>query len=96
VDVLRLEQYAALVTLLGMLAVKAFAVTNALLWPSSAYQFSLRWTKARWLALLTVALGVDLVLLQHPVTPVSVVLLVPPLVYLLDVRPAVSAITRRQ
>jgi hypothetical protein len=52
-------------------------------------------SKLRWLGLLAFALGADVLLLRHPVTPVSVVLLVPPLVYLLDVRPAVSAVTRR-
>ena len=95
-DVLEVEQYAALAALLGMLAVKALALANALLWPSSAYSLTLKWTKLRWLGLLALALGADVLLLRHPVTPVSVVLLVPPLVYLLDVRPAVSAVTRRQ
>jgi hypothetical protein len=96
VDVLEVEQYVALVALLGMLVLKAFALTNALLWPSSAYALTLRWSKARWLGLLALALGTDVLLLRHPVTPVSVVLLVPALVYVLDVRPAVAAITRRR
>jgi hypothetical protein len=95
VDVLEFEQYAALVALLGMLVVKAVALTNALLWPSTAYALTLKWSKLRWLGLLAFALGADVLLLRHPVTPISVVLLVPPLVYLLDVRPAVSAVTRR-
>ena len=94
-DVLDFEQYAALVALLGMLVIKAVALTNALLWPASAYALTLKWSKRRWLGLLALALGADVLLLRHPVTPISVVLLVPPLVYLLDVRPAVSAVTRR-
>lgn len=93
---LQLEGYAALAVILGMLAVKGLALANACLWPSAAYVITHRQTKRLWLAVLGLGLLLDLALLWHPVAFVSFGFLVPALVYLLDVRPALGAVTRRQ
>jgi hypothetical protein len=90
------EGYAALVVLLGMLAIKGYALVNACLWPSAAYTLTHRQTKQLWLGILATGLLLDLVLIWHPVALLSFAFLVPALVYLLDVRPAVAGITRRQ
>jgi len=90
------EGYVALVVLLGMLAVKSYAFANALLWPSAAYTLTHKLSKQAWLGLLGVGLVADLVLMAHPLGLVSLGFLIPALVYILDVRPAVAAVTRRR
>ena len=89
------EGYVGLVVLLGMLVLKGFAFANACLWPSSAYALTGKQTKQLWLGLLGVGLLADLALVGHLLWPVSLGFLIVALVYVLDVRPAVSAVTRR-
>ena len=94
------EGYVGLVVLLGMLAVKGFAFANAFLWPSTAYAATGKATKAWWLTLLGSGLVADLLLLNWPFGVVglgiSLGFLILSLVYVLDVRPIVSAVTRRR
>ena len=89
------EGYVGLVVLIGMLVLKGYAFANACLWPSSAYTMTGKQTKPLWLALLGTGLVAELLLMQWSLWPVSLAFVIVALVYVLDVRPAVAAVTRR-
>lgn len=93
------EGYVGLVVLLAMVAVKGYALVNACLWPAAAFTLVRKQTKGRWLLLLGTGFLVELLEMAYPIgwlgSVLSLGFLVAALVYILDVRPAVHAVTRR-
>lgn len=79
---------------LAMLAVKAFALIDAILRPAQAFPAVDKLTKPAWLLILGLAL-VTGILFPQPIGLFSLVGIIAALVYLVDVRPAVAEVTRR-
>lgn len=92
-SLLGLPGVVSLVIFYVLLAVKIFAFISALLFSAEAYRAADKWTKPGW-AILT---GVAALLQAFPVVPsiVNLALTVASLVYLADVRPALSGLRRR-
>lgn len=79
---------------LAMLAVKAFALIDAILRPAQAFPAADKLTKPAWLLILGLTL-VTGILFPNPIGLFALVGIIAALVYLVDVRPAVASVTRR-
>jgi hypothetical protein len=96
VDVWLLEGYVMLAVVLLALGLKAFAFVNALLWPAAAYTAASKLTKPAWLAILGLGLAAQVLLINaSPLNPIHLIATIAAIVFLVDVRPAVSGVTRR-
>jgi hypothetical protein len=78
----------------ALLFVKGFALVDAVTRRPAVFPAADRQTKSMWLILLSVALVAHLVF-WNPIGILNLAGTVVALVYLLDVRPAVRALTRR-
>ena len=88
--------YIELAVILVAVAVKAFAFINALLWPAASYTAANKLTKPAWLAILGLGFAAQLLLIQaSPINPIYLIASIAAIVFLVDVRPAVSGLTRR-
>jgi hypothetical protein len=88
--------YIELAVILVAVAVKAFAFINALLWPAASYTAANKLTKPAWLAILGLGFAAQLLLIQaSPINPIHLIASIAAIVFLVDVRPAVSGLTRR-
>jgi hypothetical protein len=95
-DVFMLEGLVGYVVLIALIVLKAFAFVNACLWPADAYAAADKLTKNSWLAILGIALLLQLPLLGGAFFQIlNLAGIVAAIVYLVDVRPAMSALTRR-
>lgn len=95
-NVFVLEGYIVLAVIMVALAVKAFAFVNAVLWPAEAYTAAGKLTKPAWLAILGLGLLAQVLLLNaSPLNPIHLIASIAAIVFLVDVRPAVSELTRR-
>lgn len=87
------ESMIMLVVLLALLVVKLFAFVNSLLYSAEAYDAANKLNKPAW----TIGLGLGVVV--HLVIPevmiVNIAFTIAAFVYLADVRPALSSLTRR-
>jgi|SRR5690242_20243871 uncharacterized protein DUF2516 len=96
VNIFVIEGYIVLAVILIALAVKAFAFVNALLWPADSYTAAGKLTKPGWLAILGVGLVAQVLLINaSPLNPIHLIGSIAAIVFLVDVRPAVSELTRR-
>ncbi len=91
-----LEAGFMLIVELVLLAVKVFVFVNSLLWPSEAYQAANKLTKPAWTIILGLGLAVQIVLGGTPIGLLNLVFTIAAFVYLADVRPALSHLTRRR
>ena len=83
--------YIELAVILVAVAVKAFAFINALLWPAATYTAANKLTKPAWLAILGLGFAAQLLLIQaSPINPIHLIASIAAIVFLVDVRPAVS------
>jgi hypothetical protein len=90
------EGYIMAAVVLLALALKAFAFVNALLWPAEAYTAAGKLTKPAWCAILGLGLAAQVLLLgSSPLNPIHLIATIAAIVFLVDVRPAVSGLTRR-
>ena len=88
--------YIELAVILVAVAVKAFAFINALLWPAASYATANKLTKPAWLAILGLGFAAQLLLIQaSPINPIHLIASIAAIVFLVDVRPAVSGLTQR-
>ncbi len=78
---------------LAMLAVVIFAFVSCLTYPAEAYRAAGKWSKQGW----GIVLGIALLLQFVPVGGmlISLAMLIAALVFLADVRPALSSLRRR-
>lgn len=96
VNVFLLEGYVLLTVVLLSLGLKAFAFVNALLWPAETYTAAGKLTKPAWLAILGLGLAAQVLLINSsPLNPIHLIATIAAIVFLVDVRPAVSELTRR-
>lgn len=82
-----------LVVFFALLAVKVFAFGSSLLFSGEAYDAAGKLTKPAWCAIL--GLGVVFQLIGSPIGIISIAFTIAAFVYLADVRPALSNLTRR-
>lgn len=95
-NVFLLEGYVLLTVVLLSLGLKAFAFVNALLWPAETYTAAGKLTKPAWLAILGLGLAAQVLLINSsPLNPIHLIATIAAIVFLVDVRPAVSELTRR-
>jgi len=80
---------------LVLLVVKLFAFVNSLLYSAEAYNAANKLNKPAWTIILGLGLVVQVVLGGSPVGIVNLAFTIAAFVYLADVRPALSSLTRR-
>lgn len=96
-NIFLIEGWILLAVIMIALAVKAFAFVNALMWPAEAYSAANKLTKPGWLAILGIGLAAQVLLINSsPLNPIHLVASIAAIVFLVDVRPAVSGLTRRK
>ena len=84
-----------------IVAVKGFALVNALIWSAEAYAAAGKLTKPGWLAILGIGFAAEVVFLglsggtPNPINIVNLIFTVAALVYVVDVRPALRQISGR-
>lgn len=78
-----------------LLAVKIFAFVNALRFSDDAYRAAGKLTKPAWTIILGLGVAAQVVLSGSPLNLINLALTVAALVYLADVKPALSSLTRR-
>jgi Protein of unknown function (DUF2516) len=93
--VFEVEGTVLLVALLASVAIKIFAFVNSLMYSREAYSAANKLTKPAWCAILGVGVAWALIFMGHPLQLVNLVFLIAAFVYLADVRPALSSLTRR-
>ena len=76
-----------------LLAVKVFAFVSSLLFSSASFEAAGKLTKPAWCIIL--GLGVVLQVIGSPIGFISIAFTIAAFVYLADVRPALSGLTRR-
>lgn len=91
-SVLQVQSGVMAIIHLALLVVSLFAFISSLLYPAEAYRAAGKWTKQGWSILLGVAAFVPLVI---SLGLIQIALTVAALVYLADVRPALSSLRRR-
>ena len=77
----------------ALLVVKIFALISALLYSSDSYDAAGKLNKTTWCAIL--GIGVLLQLVPIPLSIINLAMTIAALVYLADVRPALSGLRRR-
>ncbi len=77
-----------------LLVVKLFAFINSLMYSAEAYDAANKLTKPAWTIILGLGLVVQVVM-GGPLGIINLVFTVAAFVYLADVRPALSSLTRR-
>jgi hypothetical protein len=80
---------------LALLGLKMWALTDAILRPAEAYTATDKQTKTAWLWILGLTLVTHL-LYPYPTATLSLIGDVAALVYIVDVKPALAAVTRRR
>jgi hypothetical protein len=94
-NVLAVEGITMLVIEIVLLAVKIFAFVNALRFSDQAYRAAGKLNKAAWTIILGLGVVAQVVLAGSPLNLINLALTVAALVYLADVKPALSPLTRR-
>ena len=94
-NVFQLEGLVLVVVAFALLAVKVFALVTAVMFSSESYKAAGKLTKPAWCAILGIALVAQFVWLDQPLSLINLVLTIAALVYLADVRPALSGLYRR-
>lgn len=93
-QVFQAESAVLLVIELVLLVVKIFAFVNSLMFSSRTYEAANKLTKPAWTIILGLGMVVQLVM-GGTFDLISLAFTIAALVYLADVRPALSSLTRR-
>ena len=78
-----------------LLAVKIYAFVNALRYSDDAYRAAGKLNKMAWCVILGLGVAAQVVLAGSPIGLINLAMTVAALVYLADVKPALSSLTRR-
>jgi hypothetical protein len=78
-----------------LLAVKIYAFINALRYSDEAYRAAGKLNKMAWCVILGLGVAAQVVLAGSPLNLINLAMTVAALVYLADVKPALSSLTRR-
>ncbi|MGB0102354.1 MAG: DUF2516 family protein [Nocardioides sp.] len=93
-DVFEAELKLMLIVELVLLAVKVFAFVNSLLYSAQSYSAANKLTKPAWAIIL--GLGVTAQVVLGGLGIINLAFTIAAFVYLADVRPALSSLTRRR
>lgn len=94
-NVFAVEGITMLVIEIVLLAVKIYAFVNALRFSDEAYRAAGKLNKAAWTIILGLGVAAQVVLSGSPLNLINLALTVAALVYLADVKPTLSSLTRR-
>lgn len=89
-SVFAIQGWFSLIALVVMLGVKGFAFVNALSFSEEAYRAAGKQTKTGWSIGLGVGLAAQIILMSSPLNIIHLAFLIAALVYLADVRPALT------
>jgi hypothetical protein len=89
------EGMTMLVIDIALLAVKIYAFINALRYSDEAYRAAGKLNKLAWTIILGLGVAAQVVLAGSPLNLINLAMTVAALVYLADVKPALSSLTRR-
>ncbi len=92
--VFEIEDYLMLAVVFVLLAVKIFAFVSSLLFSTESYRAADKLTKPAWCAILGLG-AVAQVFFGDPKNLLNLAFTIAAFVYLADVRPALSSLTRR-
>jgi len=93
-SVFEIEGWLTLLVVFVLLAVKIFAFVNCLLFPAEAYEAAGKLTKPAWAIILGLGALISVLAAGMPFL-ISLAFTIAALVYLADVRPALSGLRRR-
>ena len=88
------EGYLMLAITLALIAVKIFALVTSLMFTPDHYRAADKLTKPAWVAILAIGVAVQL-LFPTPAHLLNIAFTIAALVYLADVRPALSSLHQR-
>jgi uncharacterized protein DUF2516 len=94
-DVFAVEGYTLVLIEIALLAVKIYAFVSSLRYSDEAYRAAGKLNKPAWTIILGLGLVAQIVLAGSPLNLINLAMTVAALVYLADVKPAVSSLTRR-
>lgn len=95
VDVFELQGWFLIGVSALLLGVKAFAFISAVGFTAEHYDAGNKLTKPAWVAILGIGLAAAVLLGSSPIGLINLAFTVAAFVYLADVRPALSGLTRR-
>lgn len=95
-SVFAIQGYFSLVVLVAMLAIKGYAFVSALGYSEEAYRAAGKQTKTGWAIGLGVGLAAQVILMGSPLNIIHLAFLIAALVYLADVRPALTHVVGRR
>lgn len=84
-----------LVVTLAVLAVKIFALVTSLMFTPEHYRAADKLTKPTWVAILGIGVAASVLLPGSPLNLINLAFTIAALVFLADVRPALTSLTRR-
>ena len=91
-----IESQFSLLVMLILLVVKIFAFVNCLMFSAESYTAAGKLSKPAWGIILGLGLVAQVVLVEaSPINLISLVFTIAAFVYLADVRPALTSLTRR-
>ena len=93
-DIFVVESSVLLAVSLALLAVKIFALVTALMFSPEHYRAADKLTKPTWVAILGLGVLANVVL-PGSIGIINLAFTIAALVYLVDVRPALTSLTRR-
>lgn len=94
-NVFEIEGLVMLVVTLVVLAVKIFALVTSLMFTPEHYRAADKLTKPTWVAILGIGVAASLLLPGSPMNLINLAFTIAALVFLADVRPALTSLTRR-
>lgn len=94
-NVFAVEGFAMWAIEVVLLAVKLYAFISALRFTDEAYRAAGKLNKVTWTVILGLGLAIQLLLGGSPINLLNLAMTVAALVYLADVKPALSSLTRR-
>ncbi len=94
-NVFAVEGLTMLLVEIGLLAVKIYAFVSSLRFSDEAYRAAGKLNKPAWTIILGLGLVAQVVLAGSPLNLINLAMTVAALVYLADVKPALSSHTRR-
>lgn len=93
--VFQIESSFLLLVTFVLLALKVFAFVNSLMFSGESYHAANKLTKPAWAAILGLGM-VSQVIFDSPIGLINLAFTIAAFVYLADVRPALSSLTRRR
>lgn len=94
-NVFEIESLFMLVVAFALLGVKIFALVSALIYSGESYEAAGKLSKPAWCGILGLGVVAAVVFPGSPIGLINLAFTIAAFVYLADVRPALSSLTRR-